>query len=145
MCIIIDANVASDMFAEPPHADAVPIFDWLNRRRGKLVYGGQLAVELAKVEKARRWLRAGQQAGITQYIPADRIQYEQRQVTALGLCKSDDPHVIALARASRARILFTRDKSLIADFKNTKLISNPKGRVYSSRNNSMFLNRARCC
>ena len=47
-----------------------------------------------------------------------------------GAVKSDDPHIIALAQVSGARLLYSNDKSLQQDFKNKDLINNPRGKVY---------------
>ena len=46
--------------------------------------------------------------------------------------KSDDPHVIALAQVSGARLLYTNDEDLQKDFRNTNLVNNPSGKVYST-------------
>ncbi|MDE0306934.1 MAG: hypothetical protein OXI87_18940 [Albidovulum sp.] len=45
-------------------------------------------------------------------------------------CESNDQHVLALARISGARLLYTNDQKLMDDFKNTELVSTPKGKVY---------------
>ena len=44
--------------------------------------------------------------------------------------KSDDEHVIALARVSKARVLYAHDSGLRDDFRNRALVSNPRGRLY---------------
>ena len=46
-----------------------------------------------------------------------------------GICKSNDPHVLALALVSGARLLYSNDPDLIEDFKNPEIISNPRGKV----------------
>ena len=61
-----------------------------------------------------------------------------------GLLQSDDSHVIALARASGARLLYTGDTALIADFKDKRLIDKPRGRIYSGAANSDLLTRSTC-
>ena len=48
------------------------------------------------------------------------------------MCRSDDEHVLALAVVSGARLLYTNDTALIADFKNREIIANPRGKVYST-------------
>ena len=68
---------------------------------------------------------------------------EQEQVRANNY-KSDDVHILALAKASGARLLYTGDKSLIQDFKNRKIINNPSGKIYSDHRNRNLLTRNIC-
>lgn len=58
--------------------------------------------------------------------------------------RSDDPHVLALARATGVRLLYTGDPGLIADFKDKKFIDQPRGKVYSSAANAQLLTRTVC-
>ncbi len=57
---------------------------------------------------------------------AERIEQD-------GQHRSNDPHVLALAQLSRARLLFTNDKELEQDFGDKALIDGPRGRVYHTR------------
>lgn len=43
---------------------------------------------------------------------------------------SNDPHVIALADVSGARILYSNDENLRDDFRNSVLVSSPRGKLY---------------
>ena len=45
------------------------------------------------------------------------------------------PHVLALAQVSGARLLYSNDQTLQRDFKNSKLIKNPRGNVYTTLRN----------
>ncbi|MCE2463042.1 MAG: hypothetical protein J4F46_03880 [Dehalococcoidia bacterium] len=54
---------------------------------------------------------------------------ETRAVLADGVCRSDDPHVIALARISGTRLLYTNDNDLEGDFR--KLIR--RGIVFTTK------------
>ena len=47
-------------------------------------------------------------------------------------CVSDDPHVIALAQESGARLLCSLDEALHTDFTNPRLINAPRGHVYQN-------------
>ena len=58
--------------------------------------------------------------------------------------KSNDPHILALARASGARLVYTGDGKLIADFKNKRLIDGPRGKIYTGASNVRLLNRSVC-
>lgn len=48
---------------------------------------------------------------------------------------SDDPHVIALAIESGARLLYSHDHKLQDDFRDSALINAPRGKVYSTEVN----------
>ena len=143
MCIIVDANRLGKLLAEPPDEDAVPIRQWLEDG-GILVYStsGKFARELGA--KARRQLANYGRAGRARLIAAERFADEERRLQQDEQLKSDDPHVLALALASGARLLYTGDKRLVADFKDAKLISKPRGRVYSSAANADLLSPTTC-
>lgn len=139
MCIIVDANLAALVFCTPPNNNFLPIIEWLlsPRENGRLVVGGQLAHELDKVNAARRLVKSLQQAGRARLIPETSTQEEGEHVC--DTCESNDPHVIALARLSGARILCSRDIKLHRDFRNEALVSNPRGHIYQSARHSHLL------
>ena len=43
---------------------------------------------------------------------------------------SNDFHIIALAQLAGARMLYSRDRELHQDFRNSKLVDRPRGKVY---------------
>jgi hypothetical protein len=145
VCLIVDANRAAAVFASPPQPDFLPIFDWLEQRDGCLVYGGRLATELTRVEKARRYLRTLLQAGRARFFTDEAIRVEEAAVANTGLCQSNDLHVVALARVSGARILCTHDRDLQRDFRNHQLISNPRGSIYQRREHARLLRHSSSC
>lgn len=146
MCLIVDANRLGKFLADPPNEDALPIRKWLNRRSGSgtLVYstGGKFESELRG--KARRRLADYAQAGKARLVPAARFARDEAELFASDQLQSDDPHVLALARASGARILYTCDKKLKTDFKNRDLISAPRGKIYSGAANANLLTSSAC-
>lgn len=139
MCIIVDANRLGMFLAEPPREDAVPIRRWLDTRGGTLVYstGSQFANELG--HNAKRKLAAYYRAGKARLVPARRFAEDEAQLKASGKLRSNDSHVLALARASGARLLYTGDPDLIADFKDHRLVRNPRGKIYSGAANADLL------
>ena len=146
MCIIVDANKLGGFLGEPPHDEAAPIRKWLERHSGSgvIVYsnGGKFACELGG--KAEKKLRTYVQAGKARLEPADRFEDDEEFLRKSGLLRSDDPHVLALARTSGARLLYTGDEKLVADFKNAALIRRPRGKVYSSAANASLLTPSIC-
>lgn len=64
------------------------------------------------------------------------ILYENNEIDNLEKqCKahpevtSDDEHILSIADRSGCRVLFSEDKALTADFKNSKILSKPRGKV----------------
>lgn len=145
MCIIVDANVAGAFFAMSPNDDVRVVIDWIDYRGGKIVLGGKLTEELYSIRTARRWLSERQRSGRAKLFRKMLVETEEQVVSASGLCKSDDPHVIALARVSGARVLMTRDMELQKDFKCRLLVNNPRGAIYTSRSHRHLLRHTRSC
>lgn len=52
--------------------------------------------------------------------------------------QSNDIHIIALARVSGARLLFSNDTALHKDFRNKDLIDQPRGKVFSTLKSKQF-------
>ncbi len=129
MCIIIDANIIAFFFNEPNHKDNEPVHKWIEEGDGRLIYGGQLKKELSKVKEARRILAGWKRAGIALDRSGDKLDAQELIVKRM-VKKSDDPHVLALALESGARILYTDDKNLMTDFKNRNIIPTPPGKIY---------------
>ena len=146
MCIIVDANKLGGFLAESPQEEAAPIRRWLDRRTGAgiLIYstGGKFADELGY--HAKRKLEDYYRAGRAQLVPASRFAKDEAELKASGELRSDDPHVLALARESGARLLYTGDNELITDFTNSRIIHKPRGKVYSGAANASLLTKSVC-
>ena len=144
MCIIVDANRLGAFLSDPASEDAAPIRDWLDRRGGRIVYstGGAFDNELGHLTRAK--LRTYAQAGKAQLVPAHRFAEDERSLRERTDLRSDDPHVLALARRTHVRLLYTGDQDLMADFKNRRLINHPRGKIYSGAANAGLLTRAAC-
>lgn len=142
MCAIVDANVVSEVFGSnlPPAGEK--FFDWLNQGSGRLIVGGKLLEELEQGSADfRRWGREAQLAGRMIIANKSEVDARTEQIQREGAIRSDDPHVIALAQESRARLLYSNDGNLQQDFKNKSLIDDPRGKVYSTSGDGSFLPR----
>ena len=144
MCIIVDANRLGIFLSAPITEDAVPIHEWLTKGGGKLVYStsGQFSAEMGSLSKRR--LAERYRAGRAIAIPAPEFRNDEQQLRNNSDVRSDDFHILALARYSGARILYTGDAALIQDFKNKRLIDKPRGKIYSGRQNADLLTRSAC-
>lgn len=143
MCIIIDANKLGSFLTDPPDEDSAPVRKWLDKG-GILVYstGSIFAEEVTK--RAKRKLADYVRAGQAKVIPGEQFMDDESSLRTQRGLRSNDPHVLALARASGARLLYTGDNDLIADFKNKQFIDKPRGKVYSGSANANLLTRSAC-
>ena len=154
MCAIVDANVSHEVFAEASQSEAGRYFyDWLIRSNGGiLVVGGDVLRELEPSADFQRAFGERLQAGRARRISDAVVDTETEALRAQGICRSNDEHVLALARVSGARLLFTNDRALQDDFRDRRIIRGTRGRVYTTRERSdirpthrNLLNRADLC
>ena len=130
MCAILDANAANEVFGDSRSPAGERFFDWLSGPRGQLVVGGKLLGELARNGSFREWLRVAiSSARVRRYADGELAPHEA--ALARMEHRSDDSHVLALAAASGARLLYTNDQALIQDFKDQALMPG-RGRVYTT-------------
>jgi hypothetical protein len=147
MCIIVDTNVAARVLINATDTDFALLHKELfgSRRRVILHYGGSKFLREMK-HNANVWklLLILDQAGRAQSARDDVVDAEQAVVEELGHCTSDDPHILALARVTGARLLATMDGDLTTDFKNPSIVNKPRGKVYT-RTAHENLVRTSCC
>jgi predicted nucleic acid-binding protein len=129
MCLIIDTNVVHKVFLSSD-ADHQPVRRALAKHKATLVYGGELRREYLRNGKFCAILRRLDQSGAAKLFPDDEIDVKTKALAQAGGYQSDDPHILALAIVTGARVLCSDDDALSADFKNKKLIDNPRGSVY---------------
>ena len=145
MCVIVDTNCCHKILRDPCDTEYVAVFDWIHKRDGKLVYGGTLAAELNKDEKAKRLIRQWSLAGkAIAYSDADLIK-EQERLQRTGLMKSDDPHNLALAIISKTRTTCTEDTDLWDDFRNCNLMGMNHCRIYRNIAHRNLLKHTKGC
>jgi len=145
MCLILDTDIAHH-FNSPMQPDASKVLDWVEKRGGCIVYGGKNADELFNAgPEIKRLLLNLSRAGRAKQVLKSRVELETDAVLATGLCRSNDPHIIALARTSNARVLFSHDANLHIDFKNAQLLAKPRGVVYQNENQTHLLRHTNSC
>lgn len=142
MCIIIDACVLG-LYMDPNNADSAPVRKWLRSGRGRTVIGGKLSEEIGKVKAAAAHFLELRRRGIARVIPSEALDSEVSKIT--HQCKSNDAHMIALARIARARVLFTSDGPLMVDFLTTALVPSPQGKIYQQASHSHLLCHHKGC
>lgn len=95
-------------------------------------------------DKALDWLAEREKAGRAKLIPATSIRGEVRRLESWNRLRSDDAHVLALARVSGARLLYTGDKALMDDFRDPEIVPRPRGKIYSGAKNARLLTANAC-
>ena len=134
MCAIIDNNVRHEVFgANNIRTEAGSFFfDWVNSSRGRIVIGGKLLKELSGYAAFNEWLDQALISGNALNFPDSIVNAETDSLLSQNICKSNDAHVLALARVCGARLLFTNDQDLQEDFKDPQIIGGIRGRVYTT-------------
>ena len=138
MCGIVDANVANEVFGEGCSPAGGRFFDWLASPRGQLVVGGALRRELSRDHRFVRWLGSAIRYGRARTITDEAVEERADDLRRRDICKSNDEHVLALAIASGARLLYTNDNLLMDDFRNRNIIPGPPGKIYTTRDRKDF-------
>lgn len=145
MCVILDANVVHEVFGSNRPPAGKGFFDWINKgkKEAHLVVGGKLGEELVKGSyRFKKWAQQAQLSGRhlvrLQRDEDDEVDARTEELRRDEACKSDDPHIIALAQIRRVRLLYSNDVALQGDFKNKALIDNPRGKVYTTLNREEF-------
>lgn len=140
MCLIIDANVVSLVFPAPSE-DFRPVHEALISGKARFVYGGKLTQEYAAIRSFRRLLLLLDQRGSARQVADATVNAEAERLRARNLCRSDDQHIVALARVSGVRLLCSNDQDLSIDFKDATLLSRPPGSVYRRAEHAHLLRK----
>lgn len=149
---IIDKGMIGDFMKKGPGAKLGHLRKWIDQGHGIVVYSeeGGYAGEIAEHPNFLALLSEYRRSDRARLISASRIEKELKRVNALGV-KSDDRHILALAGASDARVLCSKDYKLQDDFKNSGIlpkVGQKKRSVYPLNGKSSvqreFLSRRRC-
>jgi hypothetical protein len=142
MCLILDTDVVHLLYPRPSQQFA-PVHRAVTEKRARLVYGGELRREYQRMQKFWRILYRLDQDGSARAVSDNAVDTETQNISQTGLCVSNDPHIIALARVANVRLLCTDDRKLLRDFRNAVLLSDPRGHVYTRANHADLI-RTKC-
>ncbi len=142
MCAILDANVVNEVLGDDKPEAAMKFYEWIRADPKRLVIGGRLRYELGEraSRQAKRWINTAIKTVSVCIENDEKVDNLAERLQDEGKLKSDDPHVVALAQVSGARLLYSRDKDLHSDFTNSNFLRNPRGRVYSTLRGQEFTN-----
>lgn len=136
MCIIIDANKIVE-FLDADNDDMEPVRAWLSEF-GKIVYSvsGNSKQEKEQYQsfphKFREYSRANK---LIRVNPSD----VEKEIKNLPKLKSNDQHIVALAKLKNVKVLVSGDKKLHKDFK--KIAG---GKVYQTKEHKHLLTPDLC-
>lgn len=130
MCAIIDANVVGEVFGSNPTPAGKEFRAWIIKGSERLICGGKLQEELERIGDFKKWARDALNYGKIKNINEEDVRMKMAQIQKESI-QSNDPHILALAQVSGARLLYSNDKKLHKDFKNPALID-PVGSIYST-------------
>ena len=145
VCVIVDINVAKRVLIHNNDKDYLKlhkaIYSKTNSPVVKIVYGGKLTDEYVKDAEVMQTALLLMSAGKAQKVDYHVVSKEAMLIKNSLRYKSNDEHILALARVSGARILASSDKDLKTDFKDQLLINKPRGKIYGSPTHGSLLNR----
>lgn len=141
MCIIIDTNCTASVFkpSSQNHVEFKPILDWIIEGKGKIIIGGSdykrenqgylgLFSELSKINKVTS-------------IPDEIVDKETNKYrTLINHQDYDDPHILALLKISKCKLICSLDERAYKYFKDKKLIQCEVPKIYNQAKNASLLN-----
>jgi len=163
MCVraILDASAFRHFSACTKDSAGDQFRKWLDRGDGLLVYStyGKYGAELGANNEILESLRSYVDRGRAIDIGSAKVEMALNQIFNTSNRRSDDPHILALALAGDATVLFSCDKKLCQDFANPRVISkvgrqerhsvpdlheNSPEETTKARNRKRFLNSRIC-
>ena len=127
MCVktVIDASAFRHLTSQTKNTAGFELQSWVQRRDGLIVYSAsntayakELSKNYAVQELLVEWGRRGQAVEISE----SKVNAALKHVPGKPTRKSNDPHVLAVAKAGRAQVLFSCDEDLQKDFANTDVL-----------------------
>lgn len=132
-CAILDADCAAEVFGRDTSEAGEEFRRWVIGGRGRLVYGAGLREELNELSGFTQW--AASRPPNLRYCGGSALKVAKADLDSQrlpnGPIRSNDTHVLAIAKVSGARLLYTRDKKLRSDFANQNVVSSPQGQLYN--------------
>ncbi len=146
MCIVVDANVFSEVLKNDPKSSFKSVSDWIYHGTGKFVIGGtkyQNEIGFNEHESKINQLLQLKKASKLVLIADDKVDKEENGLKAKLDKNCDDHHIIALLQVSGCKLLASKDQRSFSYIQ-----KNTKAKIYSSEKNSDLLipsNIAKCC
>jgi len=154
MCIIADPPTLIPIFkqTDPEHKTFSAVLEWVMKGGGKFVIGGtKYTQELAAVRSIIPFMQELARQGKIFNASSDAVDKEEANLKAI--CPEadfDDPHLVALVKATGCRLICIRDPRAHRYLRMSKLYRSPSDRpkLYTREKNKNILcqnNVATCC
>ena len=143
MCIIIDTNALVSVFDRNSlnHHEFIPVYDWISKGKGQIVYGGTKYInEMGKFLAMFNELKRANKAI---YINNEKVDQKEKMVSAKIQHKDfDDQHLVGLLLESKCKLICSLDERAYPYFTSTSFFSpsSQKPKIYSSKKNKKILN-----
>jgi hypothetical protein len=131
MCIVVDANVFSEVLNKDPKSSFKPVSDWIYSSLGKFVIGGTKYKEeigFNEHESKINQLLQLKKASKLVLIADDKVDKEENGLKAKLDKNCDDHHIIALLQVSGCKLLASKDQRSFSYIQ-----KNTKAKIYSSK------------
>lgn len=139
MCAIVDASVTYEVFGQRQTDAGSEFRKWLDDGPGVLVVGGRNLTELNRNNNFNRWFQEARRLGNrVRQVSNELVSQRQQALVESGGLRSNDPHMVALAQVSGARLLYSNDIKLTQDFQNGNIVDGPQGKIYSTLHSKEF-------
>jgi hypothetical protein len=142
MCIILDANCLG-LFTNADQS-MLPVKRYFENSGGLAIGGSKLKDEYKKNNKIIKFLTELARKGQILRLSDRDVNSKENEILETGACQSDDPHILAIASLSNARVLVSHDKPLHSDFASTVFFT-PRGKVYQNQTHARLLSRLPKC
>ena len=133
MCCIVDNSVVGELVSRRTPRSKLFLKLQLARKI-RIATCGELKKEYGKHQAAIDFFVRVRRNNLLDDIDDEQIDAEKDLVVKAAQPKSNDLHVLALARVSGARVIATDDRALQEDIGNKKLLDAPRGKVFSNEN-----------
>lgn len=140
MCIIVDANCVNHLVNKTENGK--PVLRWLLNRKQKagIILGGKLTSEVS-IKSFLPTLTELDRAGRVHRVKDELV--EKKLAAIDKTCKSNDPHIVALALAARCNLVFTHDELLHVDLKGHAATGEPIS-IYQTAGHTHLLKECVC-
>lgn len=139
MCVraIIDASAFRHLVEPASQTAGAQFRNWVLKGNGLIVHAQEVQYEkeLANNPKVIQLLEDYRRRGLVELIETARVQRHRDHVPGRPTRRSNDLHILALAAASQATVLFSCDSDLQNDFASADLL----GKVGRKRRRSLPL------
>jgi hypothetical protein len=140
---IVDANCCTLVLCkEDANDDFAPLRTAIVNGQTRITIGGaKFRTEYIKLKSVWRFVMQLDRAGRVFLVSDAKVDADEQSIVLKFQLKSDDPHILALARVSGSRLLCSNDQNLHADFLNKDIVDKPRGSIYQNASHAHLIRK----